>query len=92
MLARRFFGGATEEAMALNFVHARCFMLRTQTIEPLLDLALADGEFEPETGQDDGTMAHAVERAFSVAVCKANLRVISSGHIGKPPERCGKKA
>jgi len=42
------------------------FYVRLDSIRPLLDCHLDECEFEPEKGQVDGTMPHAIERAFGV--------------------------
>jgi lipopolysaccharide biosynthesis protein len=42
------------------------FYLRPKVLGPLLDIHLDEVEFEAEAGQLDGTMAHAIERAFGI--------------------------
>ena len=48
------------------------FWCRPTALDPLLALDL---DFEPETGQVDGTLAHAIERAFGLVVAKGGFRV-----------------
>jgi len=42
------------------------FYVRLDSIRPLLDCHLDECEFEPERGQVDGTLPHAIERVFGV--------------------------
>jgi lipopolysaccharide biosynthesis protein len=42
------------------------FYIRLDSIRPLLDCHLDECEFEPEIGQVDGTLPHAIERVFGV--------------------------
>ena len=54
------------------------FYARLEALRPLLDTSLEVFEFEPETGQQDGTMAHAVERVLGLCVQTAGMRVTTS--------------
>jgi len=54
------------------------FYARLEALRPLLDTSLEPFEFEPETGQQDGTMAHAIERALGLCVQAAGMRVTTS--------------
>lgn len=42
------------------------FYVRLDSIRPLLDCHLDEREFEPESGQVDGTLPHAIERVFGM--------------------------
>ncbi|ESS71614.1 hypothetical protein WxcX [Methyloglobulus morosus KoM1] len=57
----------------LNFVAGSMFMARTKAIIPLMNMALSETDFEAEAKQVDGTLAHALERLFSVSACAAKL-------------------
>ena len=67
----------------LNFVAGTMFFARFSAFEPLLNLALSDEDFELETGQLDGTMAHAIERALALSAYSLGLDVVSSGFVVK---------
>lgn len=59
------------------FVAGSMFAARTQALLPLADLRLVPAEFEEESGQVDGTIAHALERVVSVAASKMGYRTES---------------
>ena len=67
-LARRL-GQAPEKIKQLTFIAGTMFFARTDALAPLLNMAIEDADFEPEGGQVDGTLAHALERAVSIS-CK----------------------
>lgn len=48
----------------LEFPTSTMFWARREAIMPLFDLKLEYDDFEPEAGQIDGTLAHAVERSL----------------------------
>jgi lipopolysaccharide biosynthesis protein len=58
--------------LALPLVAGSMFWARTEALLPLY--ALVDSaDFESESGQTDGTMAHAIERLFSVSAYSVGL-------------------
>ncbi len=59
----------------LHFAAGSMFFARTRVFEPLLWLALSGSDFEAESGQVDGTLAHAIERAFAASAHAAGLTV-----------------
>ncbi len=78
--------GATDNQLSdLNFVAGSMFYVRTQAILPLLKLQLTDEDFEPEAGQTDGTMAHVVERMFSVSTILSGLQMADTNFNPSKP-------
>lgn len=82
-LARRL--GIEANALSnMNFIAGSMFFSRTDAMLPILNLAIEDTDFESESGQIDGTLAHAIERLFAVSahsiqmttVCPSNVRLI----------------
>ncbi len=69
----------------LNFVAGSMFIARTSALKPLLVLNLTPDLFEPENNQTDGTMAHAVERAFSIGLIKSGLQLADSAYDPNKP-------
>jgi lipopolysaccharide biosynthesis protein len=54
------------------------FWSRVDALRPLLDTHLDEAEFEPERGQLDGTMPHAIERILGLSVREAGLYLAST--------------
>jgi lipopolysaccharide biosynthesis protein len=69
----------------LNFVAGSMFYIRRQALIPLLNLGWDAADFEVEDAQLDGTMAHAVERAFAVSTCAAGLKLVDSDYKPQSP-------
>jgi lipopolysaccharide biosynthesis protein len=62
----------------LHFVAGTMFYARKEALLPLLSLNLNETDFEEEAGQLDGTMAHAVERAFACSTIAAGMYLADS--------------
>jgi hypothetical protein len=54
--------------MLLEFPSSTMFWARIEAIQPLFDLNLDYRDFEEESGQIDGTLAHAIERSILYVV------------------------
>lgn len=80
------------DVLNLRFFAGTMFMARASALEPLLHLSFAREQFEDEQGQHDGTLAHGLERAFSLSVLasgkefglideRGNIKVMSVGGV-----------
>ena len=70
-------GVEKSDLMNLEFVAGTMFFAKTKALLPLLELGFTSDDFEAEAGQVDGTLAHAIERAFSVSAKSVNMTVSS---------------
>jgi lipopolysaccharide biosynthesis protein len=58
-----------------HFVAGTMFFVRKSVIQPILDLGFSEDDFEIEDGQLDGTLPHALERAFTCGLLVSGLRL-----------------
>ncbi len=64
-----------------SFVAGSMFWLRLTALRLLLDAHIEATEFESEAGRLDGTLAHAIERVFSLAVGAHGFHTASAAHV-----------
>jgi lipopolysaccharide biosynthesis protein len=57
----------------IDFPSGSMFWARSAALRPLLNLALSFSDFPQETGQIDGTLAHAIERLYLLACERAGF-------------------
>lgn len=69
----------------ISFAAGSMFFARTKAMMPVYELNLTDAEFEPEQRQVDGTMAHAIERFFSISAMKQGLMLADTKYNPKKP-------
>lgn len=60
----------------LDFPAGSMFWFRTKDLMPLFELNISPYLFECESGQVDGTLAHAFERLFGVYASKTNKKIV----------------
>ncbi|WP_176559930.1 rhamnan synthesis F family protein [Teichococcus rhizosphaerae] len=87
-LARRL-GYALSPDHPLDFPSGSMFWARSAALRPLLDLDLRFDDFPAETGQEDATLAHAVERLYAI-VCELSghdwMKVARPELLARPGE------
>lgn len=64
-----------------TFIAGSMFWVRLAALRPILDAHLSPSAFDAEAGQVDGTLAHAIERAFSLAARHAGFSQTSAAEL-----------
>jgi hypothetical protein len=67
-------GFSEPEVMSRGFFAGTMFIARVAAIRRVLDLGLGLEDFDAETGQTNGTLAHGLERVFSLCVNASGFR------------------
>jgi hypothetical protein len=78
-----------DDQTPLEFPSGSMFWFKTCALEPLLKLDLQFEFFEPEKGATDGTLAHAIERAFLYIVEAAGYGWVQTTTQPKSREPAG---
>ena len=66
-----------------GFVAGTMFYARHDLIKNLSDEIISTGEFEPEQGQIDGTLAHAIERVLGAYAIQQGYMLAALGNSGQ---------
>lgn len=68
------FGVSQGDINADSFIAGSMFWVRLEALRPMLDTHLQPSLFDTEAGQVDGTLAHAIERTFTLVARHAGYR------------------
>lgn len=74
-------GVSKGDVMNEVFSAGTMFYARVSAMLPIINLGFTSEAFEEEKGQVDGTLAHAIERCFSISCFSAQLRLISTDTV-----------
>ncbi len=66
------------EPIEFSYVAGSMFWFRPQALAPILRLGFRTQDFEPEEGQIDGTLHHAIERCFGMFAKHLGYRIAES--------------
>jgi lipopolysaccharide biosynthesis protein len=77
-------GLSMDEVLEIPFVAGNMFFARVSSVFPLLCLGMDDMDFEPEKGQVDGTLAHSIERLFSISTVAAGMKIVDTYYVDDP--------
>jgi len=77
-------GLSMDEVLKIPFVAGTMFFARVSAVFPLLCLGMDDSEFELEKGQVDGTLAHSIERLFSISTIAAGMKIVDTYYVQDP--------
>lgn len=74
-------GVSKEKVMDEVFSAGTMFYARVTAMLPIINLGFTSENFEKEEGQVDGTLAHAIERCFSISCFSAQFRLVSTDTV-----------